>query len=59
MKYSLRSLMIVALIGPPILAGIYFGVRYVLRNELAQFIVVVLVLLAARELVRPGMKIQD
>ena len=59
MKYSLRSLMIVAILGPPLLAGIYFGVRYVASNELAQFAVLLIALLALREVVRPEMTIQE
>ncbi len=27
MKYSLRSLMIAAMVGPPLLAGVYFALR--------------------------------
>jgi hypothetical protein len=30
MKYSLRSLMIAALVGPPLLAGLYYDAPYTL-----------------------------
>lgn len=51
--------MIVAMLGPPLLAGLYFGVRYVLSNEIAQFVVLLVALLALREVFRPGMTSQE
>jgi hypothetical protein len=46
MKYSLRSLMIVAAIGPPLLAGAYFFLVYVaeLGSASAGFLLATLVM---------------
>ncbi len=42
MKFSLRSLLIVAILAPPILAGLYFTARFVLTNERAQMVAILL-----------------
>jgi hypothetical protein len=38
MKFSLRTLLIVAILAPPLLAGLYFAARYLLSNERAQIV---------------------
>ena len=42
MKYSLRSLMIVGILGPPILAATYFAFRYLFAGHVGAFVVIIL-----------------
>ena len=41
MKYSLRSLMIAGMLGPPILAAIFFAFRYLFAGHVGAFVVII------------------